>query len=62
MSTDVFMQLKQKLLACLLALSIPGLLAIDSMQARKYTKLEQEVISLEKKQKDSKAQKNNYSY
>ena len=52
MSTDVFTQLKQKLLACLLALSIPCLLAIDSMQARKYTKLEQEVVSLERKQKE----------
>ena len=52
MSTDDFKQLKQKLLACSLALSIPLLLAVDSIQARRYTKLEQEVASLERKQKD----------
>ena len=52
MNTDDLKQFKQKLIACTLALSIPALLAIDSMQARKYTKLEQEVASLERKQKD----------
>jgi cell division protein FtsL len=34
----------------LLALAIPGLLALDSIQGRRFTTLEREVTQLEKKQ------------
>lgn len=44
--------LKQKIMLCIIAVSIPGFLAIDSIQARKYAKLEHEVSNLERKQKN----------
>ena len=37
---------------CLLALFIPVLLVIDGIQARKYADLENQVLELEKKQRD----------
>ena len=52
MSTEELKLFKQKLIACGFAMSIPLLLAVDSMQARRYTKLEQGVTALERKQKD----------
>ncbi len=38
-------------LVCLFALSIPALLVIDGIHARKYTDLEKQVEELEKRQK-----------
>ena len=43
--------LKYKAFIFIIAFSIPGFLAVSSMQARKYTKLEKEVLALERQQK-----------
>ena len=43
-------ELFRTLFVCFLALSIPVLLIIDGMHARKYTDLERQVEELEKKQ------------
>lgn len=46
-----FSRIFKTALLCLFALSIPALLVIDGIHARKYTDLEKQVEELEKKQK-----------
>ncbi len=47
-----FKRLPAFICVCLFALSVPGLLIVDGIHARKYTDLEKQVAELERKQRD----------